>query len=249
MCRNVILAVAVGSVLLSAQSFAPARPGELTFAEEFDGNALDLTKWSPHDPFGGKRSGELALTSPEAITVSGGVAHITASRPATSQAEEIPFISGVMSTRGTFSQMYGRFEARLRIPEGRGLEARLQLLPVSLKTLPAIDIFHALGSEPGVARFENRWGDERTERAFGDSWSGASFATTFHTVAIEWEAAKIVWFVDGTKRFESSQGVPAEPMYLAVSLAVGGRLAKVPGPEVRFPRVLDIDYIRAYRLP
>jgi hypothetical protein len=38
-------------------------------------------------------------------------------------------------------------------------------------------------------------------------------------------------------------------MFLSLSLAVGGRLAKAPGPEVRFPATLDIDYIRVYRLP
>ncbi len=230
-------------VCLLAQVSAPGKEWTLVFADEFEGSVLDLTRWSPHDPFGNKRIGELARAVPEAITVSDGQAMISARH----EGGEPPFTSGVMTTRGTFAQMYGRFEVRLRIAEGRGLETHVQLLPVSLKTLPAIDILDALGAEPGMARFENRWGDEKTERAFGDTWAGPSLAAGLHTVAVEWDARSIVWFVDGKKRFESTEGIPREPMYMAVSLAVGGRRAKVPGAEVRFPAVVVIDYIRVYR--
>ena len=231
------------AVCLLAQVSAPGKQWTLVFTDEFEGSALNLTRWSPHDPFGDKRSGELARAVPEAITVSAGQAMISARH----EGGEPPFTSGVMTTRGTFAQMYGRFEVRLRIAEGRGLETRVQLLPVSLKTLPAIDILDALGAEPGSARFENRWGDEKTERAFGDTWAGPSLAEGFHTVAVEWDAGSIVWLVDGRKRFESTEGVPREPMYMALSLAVGGRRAKVPGPEVHFPAVFILDYIRVYR--
>jgi beta-glucanase (GH16 family) len=238
MWKNVLTVMLTAAALLCAQ-------GPPTFVDEFNDNGLDLGKWSPHDPFGGKRSGDLALTSPDAITVSGGEAHLTARH----EGGETPYVSGVMTTRGTFAQMYGRFEIRVRIPQGRGLDARFQLLPVSLKTLPGIDVFRVIGSEPAVARFESRWGDERTERAFGDNMTGPNLATGFHLIAMEWHPERITWFVDGKKTFESTEGVAHEAMFLALSLAVGGRLAKAPGPEVRFPAALDIDYIRVYRLP
>ena len=238
MWQKILLAGLTVAVLAHAQ-------GPPAFADEFNNTSLDLAKWSPHDPFGGKRSGELALTSPDAIIVSGGQAHLTARH----EGGEIPYVSGVMTTRGTFAQIYGRFEIRMRIPEGRGLDARFQLLPVSLKTLPGIDVFRAIGSEPAVARFESRWGDDRTERAFGDNLTGPNLASGFHIVAMEWRPDRITWFVDGKKTFESTEGVPHEAMFLALSLGVGGRLAKAPGAEVRFPATLDIDYIRVYRLP
>jgi hypothetical protein len=71
MWKKILLAGLTVAVLACAQ-------GPPAFADEFNDNGLDLAKWSPHDPFGGKRSGELALTSPDAITVSGGEAHLTA---------------------------------------------------------------------------------------------------------------------------------------------------------------------------
>jgi beta-glucanase (GH16 family) len=238
MHKKILLVMMALAVLARAQ-------GPAAFADEFNGSSLDLGKWSPHDPFGGKRSGDLALVSPDAITVSGGEAHLTARH----EGGEIPYVSAVMTTRGTFAQIYGRFEIGLRIPEGRGLDARFQLLPVSLKTLPGIDVFRAVGSEPAVARFECRWGDDRTERAFGDNITGPNLARGFHIIAMEWRPERITWFVDGKKTFESTEGVPHEAMFLALSLGVGGRLAKAPGSEVRFPATLDIDYIRVYRLP
>src|SRR5215471_2740447 len=99
MWKNVLPVALTAVALLSAQ-------GPPTFADEFNETSLNLGKWSPHDPFGGKRSGDLALTSPDAITLSGGEAHLTARH----QGGEIPYVSAVMTTRGTFAQMYGRFE-------------------------------------------------------------------------------------------------------------------------------------------
>jgi beta-glucanase (GH16 family) len=70
----------------------------------------------------------------------------------------------------------------------------------------------------------------------------------FHTVAIEWDEKQIVWSVDGKETFASISGVPRQPMYLVVNLAVGGLTAKYPDSSAKFPAEFDVDWVRVYQL-
>jgi beta-glucanase (GH16 family) len=191
-----------------------------TFGDEFNGAELDLSHWAPHDP----RGQQAKSFAPETVVVSGGQLHIAA--------------GGVVSTFGTFSQTYGRFEIRCRVPAGRGLRPRFLLLPVAPGPLPEIEVFETTGSSPSKVFFANRWGTEQTERSFGDSFIGPDLSTGFHTVSIEWDRQKITWFIDGKEKFVSVDGVPRQPMYLLLDLA-----ADRPDESASF----DIDYIRVYQ--
>jgi beta-glucanase (GH16 family) len=222
----------------------------LTFDEPFDGTQLSFPRWAPHDPAGHERNREAQAYVPEGIEVSDGMAHLVARRAhARYDGREREFTSGMMTTYGSFAQMYGRFEIRCRIPAGLGLEPKFWLLPVPSGELPSIDIFDALGSEPSKALFGNRWGDEKTERSYSGAYSVGDLSAGFHTIAIEWDEQKIVWFVDGQERFRSVSGVPHQPMYLAASLSVGGVRAKYPDEKTVFPAAFDIDYIRVFQRP
>jgi beta-glucanase (GH16 family) len=192
----------------------------LTFDDEFNGAELDLARWIPHDP-------RQQSHTPEAITVASGQLHLAA--------------SGVVSTFGLFSQTYGRFEIRCRVPTGQGLRPAFRLLPVPLGPLPRIDVFETTGSAPSKVYFANRWGTEQTERSFGDSFSGPDLSTGFHILSIDWDRDRIAWFIDGKEKFQSVDGVPRQPMYLLLDLVAGGRVAD----SVFF----DIDYIRVYQRP
>ena len=210
---------------LSPLLFAQKESGNwaLTFDDEFNGAELDLARWVPHDPLGHSRA-------PEAVTVSGGQLHIA--------------VSGIVTTFGLFSQTYGRFEIRCRVPAGSGLRPRFQLLPIPLGPLPAIDVFETTSSAPSKVFFANHWGTEQAERSFGDTFTGPDLSTGFHTVSIEWDRDKITWFIDGKEKFQSVDGIPRQPMYMLIDLAVRG-----PDATTKFPASFDIDYIRVYQHP
>jgi hypothetical protein len=198
----------------------------LTFDDEFNGAELDLSRWTPHDP----REQQSKSFAPEAVAVSGGQLHIA--------------VPGVVSTFGTFSQTYGRFEIRCRVRAGRGLRPRLLLLPVPPGPLPKIEVFETTGSSPSKVFFANRWGTEQTERSFGDSLIAPDLSIGFHTLSIEWDRDRITWFIDGKEKFKSVDGVPRQPMYLLLDLAVGR-----PDESTALPASFDIDYIRVYQRP
>jgi beta-glucanase (GH16 family) len=222
----------------------------LTFEDDFDGAELDLSKWAPHDPWGRERPREVQAYVPKAIELRDGAAHIAARRErAKYDGRDREFTSGTMTTYGSFAQMYGRFEIRCRIPAGRGLEPGFRLLPVASGEVPGIDVFDAIGSEPTRALFGNRWGDDKTERSFTGSYPAGDLSAGFHVVAIEWNKDKIVWFVDGEERFRSVDGVPHQPLYLAINLAVGGLKARYPDESTTFPADFAIDYVRVFQRP
>ena len=215
-------------------------PGwSLKFAEECDGTALNFSKWSPHPP-GKLILGGVQTWVPNAVEVSGGECHIFARKgPA-------GYTSGILTTFDTFAQTYGRFEIRSRVPAGRGLEPLFRLLPVPTGDTPSIDVMNAIDSEPSKALFANHWGDERADRDYTGSYQVANMSVGFHIVSVEWSEDEIAWSVDGVDRFHSYDGVPHQPLYLAVSLGVGTVKAGEPDSQTKFPAALDIDYIRVF---
>ena len=98
---------------------AAARPGwKLVFRDEFDGKAVDPTRWNLRDPWGRERNRELQAYVEDAFEIKDGILRIKAQkRTADYAGKRRPFTSGMMTTYQKFSQQYGRFEIRCRIPK------------------------------------------------------------------------------------------------------------------------------------
>jgi len=250
--KPLLLLLSISPLLLSQKDDAR---WVQTFADEFNGTELDLSRWTPHDPWGSARDRQLQAYAPEAVAVRDGQLHIVARRAPVNQlpvrydGKDREYVSGVISTYGTFAQTYGRFEIRCRIPAGRGLRPGFLLLPVPLGPLPEIAVFEAAGSSPSKVFFANRWGTEQTERSFGDSFTGPDLSAGFHIISVEWDRDRITWFVDEKEKFQSVDGIPHQPMYMLIDLAVGGRLARSPDASTTLPASFDIDYVRVYQRP
>ncbi len=235
--------------LLAVAGLAAQPRWVLTFSEDFDGRELSFPKWTPHDPQGHERNREGQAYVTDAVEVKDGVARLVARRQvAKYDGREREFTSGIITTVGSFAQAFGRFEIRCKVASGKGLESKFWLMPVPSGDVPAIDILDVVGSEPTKALFGNRWGDAMTERSYSGSAAVPDLSAGFHTVAIEWDEKQIVWSVDGKETFASISGVPRQPMYLVVNLAVGGLTAKYPDSSAKFPAEFDVDWVRVYQL-
>jgi beta-glucanase (GH16 family) len=248
--------VAVASLVFSAAGRPPGetdRPGwRLTFQDEFDGTALDLRKWNPNDPWGRERNSELQAYVKNSFEVKGGVLSVKAAkRDAVYDGRRRSYTSGMMTTFGKFSQQYGRFEIRCRVPEGRGMWPAFWLLPDTLEWPPEIDILEILGHEPDKVYMTHHFRDgENKHKSEGGTWRGPDFSAGFHEFAVEWSPQRIVWFVDGVERFRSEKSIPRGKMFLLVNLAVGGGWPGAPDEKTRFPAAFEVDYVRVYgKLP
>jgi beta-glucanase (GH16 family) len=74
--------------------------------------------------------------------------------------------------------------------------------------------------------------------------------------SVVWEPGRIRWYLDdrhyATVTPADLGGQPwvfDHDFFLLVNLAVGGNPSVTPGPSVRFPQRLLVDYIRVYAMP
>jgi beta-glucanase (GH16 family) len=238
---------------VSALAGPANKPGwKLTFDDEFDGTTLDLTKWTPQDPWGRERNQELQAYVKDAFKVENGILTITAEkRHATYDGKDREYTSGMMNTLGKFSQCYGRFEIRCRLPSGRGLWPAFWMLPDPRSWPPEIDVLEVLGHEPAKVYMTHHFlNDQHEHKSHGGSWVGPDFSKEFHEFAVEWSPERIVWYVDGVERYRSEDSIPNTKMYLLVNLAVGGKWPKAPDEKTHFPARMEVDYVRVYeKLP
>lgn len=249
---------------LRAQGQAPESPASappssaelpgwtLTFFDEFHGDRLDYSKWTPKDPWGVVRNDELQAYIVKAFHLSDGILKIRCEDiPAFYDGAKRDYRSGMMTTSGKFSQTYGRFEMRCKVPKGKGLWPAFWMLPDPPAWPPEIDILEILSHETDKIYMSNHWPNpsdpDGNSLSQTGEFQGIDFADGFHTVAVEWEPGEIRWFVDGVQRHRSDQSVPDRPMFLLVNLALGGGWAGPPDDTTRFPADFEIDYVRAWK--
>lgn len=222
-----------------------------TFADEFDGTAVDWTRWrsiySDEEPI--IHNNELQAYVPEACTVSGGLLHITATKQPTQYGSFLmDYASGALSTGTYFQQLYGKFEMRARLPVGQGLFPAFWMVS-SDAPQSEIDTMEALGQEANKVYFNVHGNTPAGPIDEQGNYTDAAFSITdFHTYTVVWEPGLITWSVDGVARFQSEMALDV-PMHLLVNLAVGGDWPESPDQTTVFPATFDIDYVRAWHVP
>lgn len=223
----------------------------LTFYDDFEGDRLDYEKWTPRDPWEVVRNEELQGYWIKAFRVEGGLLRIRCEdEPTFYDGARRDFRSGMMTTSGKFSQAFGRFEIRCRVPSGRGLWPAFWLLPDPPSWPPEIDVMELLGEQPDTVYFSHHWrdpGESRDESlSLTKEFRGPDFSEMFHLFAIEWDEEEIRWYVDGILRYRASEKVPQVAMFLLVNLAVGG-WAEEPDESTPFPSEFFIDWVRVWK--
>ena len=240
------------------------------WSDEFsgaDGSAPDSSKWT-YDT-GGKGWGNSEL---ECYTnrlrnaqIKGGNLVITAQKENFTYSDGVAsnYTSARLKTQGLFSQAYGRFEARIKIPAGQGMWPAFWMLGNDISTVGwpkcgEIDIMENIGKEPGTVH-GSLHGPGTTSRT-SDATSifslpaGQNFADDFHLYAVEWEPGTVRFYVDSNlyATFTQSQW-PAggtwvfdHPFFVILNVAVGGNWPGSPDSTTVFPQQMLVDYVRVY---
>jgi beta-glucanase (GH16 family) len=256
------LVCAAALVLGAGRCEAPAQtPGTVTFEDDFDGAAgtsPDASRWVFDVGGGGFGNEQLEHNTdrPENAAVDGDGHLITARRENFGGNN---FTSARMTTAGTFAQTHGRFEARLKVPEGQGLWPAFWLLgdnieEVSWPACGEIDILELRGQQPDVVIGSVHGPGYSGGGAISATFTlpaGQSFADDFHVFAVEWEPERIRYFVDDnlyqTLTPASLGGrtwVFEHPFRIMLNLAVGGNFVGPPDATTVFPAELVVDFVR-----
>ncbi len=225
------------------------KPGwTLTFHDEFDGSSLDTAAWRRRYHWGeAVINDELQAYVDDAFRVGNGALSIVGEQRAGSYGgQAMDYTSGVLCSN--LYQKYGWFEARLRLPAGRGFWPAFWLLGDT--SINEIDAMEWLGHEPTVFYTTVHYGtDYATDHSSdGQAHRTDDLSAAFHVYAVEWDEAKVVWYLDGREVFRhAGRGVPQVPVYAIVNLAIGGGWPGPPDATTPFPGLLQVDYVRVYR--
>jgi beta-glucanase (GH16 family) len=272
--RSLVIVCIVLNVFLGSQNLglAPVRQGDgwtLLFAYDFDGQTLDANKWTTcywwqdhwtTDGCTNEATQELQWYHPDNVIVSDGTLKIRALKQ-TVVTEDIngdkktyDYTSGMItsgrnvsdtSVPAKFVFQYGYAEIRAKIPAGQGMWPAFWLLPADHKSKPEIDAMEILGHEPDRVYMYIHHSDSSSS----ESWKGYDFSADWHTFAVDWQPGVIVWYVDGVERwrYAVADHIPATPMYLLLSLAVGGEWPGAPDASTGFPSYYEIDYVKVWQ--
>lgn len=155
----------------------------------------------------------------------------------------------MMSTTQKFSQAFGKFEIRCRVPHGKGLWPAFWLFPEPKSWPPEIDILEIPGHETDRVYMSNHWVNpgkpQGNSKSITGEYKGPDCSKNFHTFAVEWEPGEIRWMIDGELRHRSRKEVPEIPMFILVNLGVGG-WAEAPDESTGFPADFEIDSVRVW---
>ncbi|NHZ92218.1 family 16 glycosylhydrolase [Massilia sp. CCM 8733] len=236
----------------------PPPPGwTLAWADEFNGTSLDTSKWNieVNGDGGGNNELQYYTARSENIRVTGGELVIEARKEAYMGKQ---YTSGRITTQNKASWQYGRMEARMKIPTGKGTWPAFWMLGNSISSVgwPAsgeIDIMEHVNSE-AVTHGTIHWRDHNNAYANYGGPSGNLDFSQFHVYAVEWDASVIRWYVDGNKFHEVNiaGGINGTsefhaPYFLLFNLAVGGNWPGSPDGSTAFPNRMQVDYVRVYR--
>ena len=244
----------------------------LSWSDEFnqqDGTAPDPSKWSFAEGVGnngwGNNELEYYTKRPSNVVIQNGNLVITARRETYTDPSGITrnFTSARLKTQELFSQAYGRFEARIRIPTGPGLWPAFWLLGDNIKAVgwPScgeIDIMENKGKELSTVHGTIHGPGYSAAKGISSAYTipgGRGFADDFHVFAVEWEPKVIRFYVDSdlyaTRTPEDlpagTQWVYDHPFFILLNFAVGGKWPGPPDAATSFPSSMLVDYVRVYQ--
>lgn len=199
----------------------------------------------------------------ENVTVENGYLLITAKEESFQGSS---YTSARIKTQGLFEQAYGRFEARIKVPYGKGYWPAFWLLgnDCDVNIWPAcgeIDIMEFVGDQPtkvfGSAHGPGYSAGESISKDF--VLENSRFDTEFHVFGIEWSPDYINYYVDDVLYQQITRETIAEetdgqgewvfdgPFYIILNVAIGGNLPGSPSSETVFPQTMLVDYVRVYQ--
>nr|WP_095876761.1 glycoside hydrolase family 16 protein [Streptomyces sp. TLI_235] len=264
----------VGAALVSANDAVAPRAGAAvaaqTWSDEFDGPAgrgPDAAKWTLETGGSGFGNHELEYyTNSTSNAALDGQGHLVITAKKNTDPGlgcwygQCQYTSARLNTARTFTQAYGRFEARIKIPRGQGVWPAFWMLGNDLGTAGwpnsgEIDVMENIGREPNSVHGTIHGPGYSGAGGLGAAYSlpgGKAFADDFHTFAVDWSPSAIVWSVDGTP-YETrtpadthgNKWVFDHPFFVILNLAIGGDWPGSPDGATAFPQTMVVDYVRA----
>jgi beta-glucanase (GH16 family) len=178
--------------------------------------------------------------------VSNGVLAIRASSRANG------WYSDLIDTKYTWTQRYGTFEARIRVPRGKGLWPAFWGYYNSgtgyVGELDAMEVCaNPVGLNNGndVTLLHNyvHWANNGSA---GLNTRTVDLSEDYHVYAIDWRADHVSFYLDGveTWRYTDTTHIPNVPLPIILNLGVGGSWCSPPDATTPDGATMLVDWVR-----
>ncbi len=248
----------------------------MTWCDEFDGDAVDETKWTGFKCGSDKSNARMGgYWNTDMARVEDGSLHIqTRFYNKGYRGGKAGWYSCGLCTDGLFEQKYGYFEIRCILPKGVGMWAAFWMMPHGINDSignggrdgAEIDIFESpnyhykLSDQVSVVTSSIHFD------AYGQKHRFKTVSTafieekdpyeTYNTYGVEWNDEEYIFYINGVETGRTDFGGASQvPEYLIVDCSVNG-MAGFPlngyaGDALTFdspqPTDLVVDYVRAYQ--
>lgn len=241
---------------------------KLTFEDNFD--KYDSTKWINMHLAGNRTiwsNKELEWYKDENVSADNGILKLTAKKESiygkdTESEKQFEYTSGMICSALSFTQVYGKWEIRAKFPYKKGFWPAFWLVTVLRPGLPEIDIFEYFGIEKNKIVSAHHWGLDYpnysggTYEGKGEPFYYAGSKVTEGDFADEWMVwtfecfpNKMIWKLDGKVVYESTEGIPTGPLYIIANVAIKEWAENnYQIDRSSEPYVMEIDYIKAYKM-
>ena len=238
----------------------------LVWSDEFDGDKVDESIWNYNIGGNGWGNNELQYYTnrPENIRLINGCLEIEARKE---NYENREYTSARIYSKGKKSFLYGKMEARIKFPGGKGTWPAFWMMGESgnWPKCGEIDIIEHIGSQDARASFALHTQEKNGMN--GKNWHSTHFfdhplSNDFHVYGVEWcqeekdgkdcihflvdgEVYATVWesMIDDTVSWPFCQ-----PHYFILNCAIGGNMGgKVDDAIFQQERIMYVDWVRVYQ--
>ncbi|WP_347839556.1 family 16 glycosylhydrolase [uncultured Draconibacterium sp.] len=234
----------------------------LSWADEFDGDNVNLSDWTFETGASGWGNNELQnYTAGENAEVKDGHLIITAKKIDENK-QAGSYTSTRMITKDKQEFTYGRMEIRAKLPSGTGIWPAIWMLGADIGDVgwPAcgeIDIMEYVGYQPNTVH-----ATVHTPAGYGGNGNGSSKALEtceedFHIYGLIWTEKEMIFYTDSPDNVTHTYGPASKtddnwpfnkPQFFILNIAVGGDWGGAQGIDNDiFPQTMEVDYVRVYQ--
>ncbi len=171
------------------------------------------------------------------------------------------YTSARIHTNNKVSFIYGKVEARMKLPTGKGVWPAFWALGTDIATNPwpasgEIDIMEFVPQTPTSTYGTLHGPGYSGAKGIGKPVDlGAPVVNDFHTYTIIKRPNEIVWYVDGKEFHRLTPALlPAggtwvfeKPFFVILNLAIGGDWPGPPDATTPLPAQVNVDWVRIYK--
>jgi len=234
----------------------------LTWADEFDGTAVNTNNWTFETGASGWGNNELQnYTNGENSKIENGKLIITAKK-VNENTQTGSYTSSRMITKGKKEFTYGKMEIRAKLPTGKGIWPAIWMLGADISSVswPAcgeIDIMEYVGYQPNTVHATVHTTSGSGGNGNGSSKTLETAEEEFHVYGLIWTEKEMVFYTDSpenvTHKYSPSSKADEnwpfyKPQFFILNVAVGGNWGGAQGIDnTIFPQSMEVDYVRVYQ--